>query len=376
VRVVIVDDSATARAALRQAFEQEADLQVVGEAATRDEALSVVRRTRPDLVTMDVYMRTQNGLDVARELVSELPVPILVVTAYHPTDPQLAFRAIESGALDVCAKLPFTGATDYEKERRRMVRLVRTLASVPVVRRLRKRQTRAAAPALNIPADQAPSPLRTRTTAPALELVAIGASTGGPPLVARLLRELPPDYPLPVVVVQHITPGFGLGFSAWLASEAKKPVVHVEERTGIVPGVVYVAPDDRHLVMDDGELAVLDAPPLRHQRPSVDVLFESLARSLGARTLGVLLTGMGSDGAIGLKAMRGAGARTIAQAPESCVVAGMPTSAIELGAAELVCSPEDIVQELLALARPLAPERSDSARAGATTDEATSIRRR
>ena len=340
VRVLIVDDSATACAAIRAALELDKDIVVAGEAASGEEAIRLVHRLRPDIVTMDVYLAGTTGIDVTRTIMEECPTPILLVTAYHPTDPGLAFKAVAAGALDVCGKPPSPVSPEYLREQKRLVRLVRTLARVPVIRRHPTR-TRSGTLAMPSQADSKPRPR---------DLIAVGASTGGPPVVRDLLRALPPEFPLPVVVVQHMTTGFGESYSQWLAAETERKVVYVCDRATLAPSTVFVADDNRHLQLAKGRLLVCsDEAAINFQRPSIDLFFSSVARELGARAVAILLTGMGSDGAEGLFALREAGARTIAQSPETCAVDSMPSSAIRQNAVAVVLRPEAIAHEIVFL---------------------------
>lgn len=337
IRVVVVDDSATARAAIGAAFGVGSGIEIVGEAASGVEAVRMVRGLRPDLVTMDVYLSGTTGIDVTRAIMEECPTPILVITAYHPTDPGLAFKAVAAGALDVCAKLPSPRNAEYPREQRRLIRLVRALAQVPVVRRYLSRSR-----------GDEPATVRALDTLPqTTDLIAIGASTGGPPVVRDLLRALPTGFPVPVVLVQHMTSGFGESYGKWLALETDHKVVYVSERAELAPATIYLAADNRHLRLALGRsLVSSDEPAVNYQRPSIDVFFESVARELGARSAAVLLTGMGSDGADGLASLRAAGALTIAQSPETCAIDSMPSSAIRRKAVALVMGPEAIAAEL------------------------------
>ncbi|HKY34299.1 MAG TPA: chemotaxis protein CheB [Polyangiaceae bacterium] len=340
VRVLIVDDSATARAAIRAALALDKYVVVAGEAVSGEEALRLVQRLRPDIVTMDLYLTGTAGIDVARAIMEECPTPILIVTAFHPTDPGLAFKAVAAGALDVCGKPPAPVNPEYRREQKRLVRLVRTLARVPVVRRHPAR-ARAGTPAGFPRADSQP---RRR------DLIAVGASTGGPPIVRDLLRALPAEFPLPVVVVQHMTTGFGESYSQWLAAETERKVVYVCDRATLAPSTVFVADDNRHLQVVKGRLLVCsDEAAINFQRPSIDLFFSSVARELGARAVAILLTGMGSDGADGLFALREAGALTIAQSPETCAVDSMPNSAIRQDAVALVLRPGAIAEAIVSL---------------------------
>lgn len=340
-RVLIVDDSAVARRVLTRILSAAEGVEVVGEAADRATALAAAQRLSPDVVTMDVRLGADDGVALTAELMVEAPTRVLVVTGALGEDATIAFRAIEAGALDILPK-PHGGAHPARpREERRLVRAVRALAAVPVVRRHAPRRPRRA------PRHQA-SPV---TTGGPSRVILVGASTGGPGAVLGLLsavpRELAPGLP-PVVVVQHIVEGFGAGFAAWLAGELGRPVRVARAGALLEPGAIVVAPDDAHVVVTPELTTHIDrSPPRRYQRPSVDVLFESavpLARQVDA----VLLTGMGSDGAAGLAALRKAGARTFAQEPAQCVVDAMPTAAIALGAARHTLPVEEIAAALAA----------------------------
>jgi two-component system chemotaxis response regulator CheB len=339
VRIVIVDDGEATRAALRSVLDREKDLLVVGEARSPDEALRLVRRHRPDLITISVHMRGQCGLETTRAIMADRPTPILVLAPEHPSARTLAMRAIEAGAMDVFPEVLTTSSRGDEAQRRRLTKLVKTLSQVPVVRRFARPP--------RVRRSLRPDPRSEGAVGWAL--IAIGASTGGPPVVGQVVRSLL-TCPTPIAVVQHMTAGFGAGFAKWLEQDVGRSVVYVEETARLAPQRVYVAPDDKHLVLEaDSRIAARAGPPVHHQRPSIDSFFESVARRLGRRAVGVLLTGMGSDGAEGLQALRNAGALTIAQAPDTCVVDSMPRSAIALNAARLVLAPALMGAEILRL---------------------------
>lgn len=352
-RVVVVDDSVTARRALRHALESDPEIHVVGEAEDCATALALVQTLRPDLVTMDIGLRREDGIEVAATLMTHAPVPILIVTAQDVQDGQLAYQAIEVGALDVCGKLPALSHPSYEAQRQRFVRLVRSLAQVPVVRR--RRASVAARAALR---RVAPTPtsrgLEAPTSSPgysahprAIEVALLGASTGGPPVLAEILRHVRTPAPRPIVIVQHMAAGFGEGFAAWLATVTGHRTLIVQRPEVLQPGVVYLAPAALHLVLLDRRLLGLsDAVPAHYQKPSIDVLFASAAEKIGAPLVAALLTGMGADGAEGLLALREAGAHTLAQTPSSCAVSSMPEAAIDAGGALEVLDPEQIGERL------------------------------
>lgn len=358
IRVLIVDDSATARAALRAALADDPAIAVVGEAPDGATATRLVQELSPDLVTMDIYLRAENGLDVAEAIMAQKATPIVAITAADPRDSQIVFRAMQVGVLEVNAKLPAPTHPDYEARRARLLRTLKTLARVPVVHRFldaigRRKPTgierRATA---RVPAPS-PSP-RIEVPAPSVAapsgLLLLGASTGGPPVLSALLRALPKPFPTPIALVQHMSPGFIAGFASWLGSDTGHEVTFVESSRPLEAGHVYMPSDDHHLVLESGRRIGVSASPARgFHRPSIDTLFESAAKQPDVlRTLAILFTGMGSDGAAGLLALRHAGGQTFAQTPATCTVGSMPTRAIELGAAQFVLDPADMPSEILA----------------------------
>jgi two-component system, chemotaxis family, protein-glutamate methylesterase/glutaminase len=320
IRVVVVDDSAFCRELLRAILEQEGDIEVVGEAADGNEARDVVVRLRPDVATLDIEMPKTDGLSAIRRIMAESPTPILVVTG-RPAEERshTLFEAVRRGALDLFPK-PSAGS---DEEGRALRLLVRRLAAIPVMRHIRSFSTR---PPL-LPID----PTRTLGR---VRMIGIGASAGGPAAVAAVLRELPVDMTASVAVVQHLLTGFTRPFCDFLRHHTRLEVRVVDEAVTVRSGIVYVAPDDRHLVAPSADrLAPSDADAVSGHRPSVDTLFLSLARAYKNTAAGVILSGMGEDGARGLGAMAQEGALTIAQAEAGCAVYGMPRAAVERGAA-------------------------------------------
>ncbi len=349
IKVAIVDDSATARRHLRETLETDSQILVVGEAATGAEALRVVGRTNPDLVTMDVFLRGENGLDVTSSLMSSHPKPIIIITGVNPEEPRLVYEALKCGALEVLPKLPARTNPQYEASRETLLRMVKAYANVPVATRwARYRGTPAG--------DPAAEPVRSRTVEAKVQaapkILLIGASTGGPPVVSALLGTLKKPFPIPIVVVQHISRGFARGFSEWLSQACGFKGVLVDGRVRVEPNTVYIAPDTENIEFSsNSHLAPVAARPTDKITPSIDVMFESAARRFGNGAVGVLLTGMGRDGAAGLKQLRDAGATTIAQDPPTCAVDSMPSSAISIGAVETVLCPDKIPVALERLLR-------------------------
>ncbi|HSJ57580.1 MAG TPA: chemotaxis-specific protein-glutamate methyltransferase CheB, partial [Anaerolineae bacterium] len=331
IRVLVVDDSPLARDIITSILEEDPEIEVVDQAENGKIAVERTAALRPDLVTMDIMMPVMDGLQAIAEIMAYHPTPILVVTSSG--EASVAYRAISGGALEVMQKPELgTGPGEWE----RFARRVKLLAQVKVATHVRGRQGAAVTRVLPVMAPAASRALGDR-------LVAIGASTGGPAALARLLADLPPNLTAGVVVVQHIADGFVPGLVSWLNSVSSLRVQEAKQDQEIEAGTVYIAPTGSHTsVARRGRLALLDTPPVDGQRPAVDALFGSVERHYGSTAVGVLLTGMGSDGARGLKAIRSAGGHTIAQDAGSCVVFGMPRVAVEMDAADEVLAIDQI----------------------------------
>lgn len=347
-KVLVVDDSPTARLALRRVIDTSGGvLGEAGEASTGREAMELIDKLHPHIVALDVHLEPEDGCALAATIMTTRPMPIVLVTGVSPNDPALAFRALQVGALEVLPKPPAPSSPCYEAECQRFVRLFSALSHVPVVRRRGAPPAPSSVPWQRSSGSLAPHSPRTLA---AIDLIVIGASTGGPPLLQELLRG-PPTLPVPIVVVQHMANGFGHGFATWLGETTGQTVIVCDRELSLSGGVVFVAPDDAHLTLSDRRTLVpRRGAPRCHLQSSVDELFESVARVSARSTLAVLLTGMGSDGCTGLMALRNAGALTVAQEPSTCVVDGMPRSAIERGAAEKILTPAEI-REVLAEVR-------------------------
>lgn len=324
IRVVVVEDSASQRAHLVRALEGDGDIEVVGQAADATAALGVVQKHRPDVVTLDLQLPGGGGRHAIEQIMAFAPTPILVLSA-TVTGPQseAAVDALVSGALDAVPKPSRWTATAEAQLRKR----VRALRGATVLRHPRGRR-----------AHDTVAPRRTRT----VPIVAVAASTGGPPALAKVLAGLG-GLRAAVLVVQHLHPDFIEGFVTWMARVSPLPVQPAAAGAPIQAGAVYIAPGGTHLKVADGHL-VLDPAPGTLHRPSADELFRSVATGAGRRAVGVLLTGMGDDGAAGLLAMRKAGAHTIAQDERTSAVYGMPRVAKALDAAVEVL-PLDAIAE-------------------------------
>jgi len=332
VRVLVADDSPLFREALAQIVAADGTFEVVALAADGDQAAAAVRAHRPDVVTMDLHMPDADGFSGIARIMAESPTPILVLTA-TPTE-AAGFQALSLGALDILEK-PASGAdlAVYGAVLRNRLRL---LAGVKVIRHLRG--LRGSRRAASRPAGRR-------------DLVVIGASLGGPRALVQILRALPADLPVPVAVVQHIADGFTDGLAGWLAQETPLEVRTAVHRDALRPGLVLLAPTGHHLEVADGYVRLTDDPPVETFRPSVNPLFASAARVYGARACGVILTGMGRDGARGLRLLKDAGGHTLAQDEASSAVFGMPRAAIEAGAVDRIVPLDEMARAILEAVR-------------------------
>lgn len=340
-RVLVVDDSELATLALIELLAIDPTISVVGTAQSGSEAIELTSRLRPDLIMMDVNMPALSGIDASEQIMSRCPTPILLITSgYDRSAGAVAFRALQSGALDVVEKPQ--GGPGMEHQARALADHVKLLAGVPVIRHVRAGLRAAFATA------RAETPVAPLEGAVDRRVVAIAASTGGPAAIATVLSGLPGDFAAPVLVVQHMIPEFTRGFVSWLDAACALPVRLARDGERAEPGAVLVAPDGAHMTVTSTWRVRLVTPsePALHC-PSADALFTSVAQAFGPRGVGLLLTGMGRDGAQGLLAMRDAGALTAAQEGGSCVVDGMPRAARELGAAEVVAVPRELPRVLL-----------------------------
>jgi two-component system chemotaxis response regulator CheB len=338
IRVLVVEDSTTARALLVTILRSDPGVEVVGEAADGVEGVALVQKLLPDVVTMDVHMPRMDGLAATKEIMITAPTPIVIVTGSQSlADVGMALNVLRAGALAVVHKPPGPGAPGFDEAARKLLETVKAMAAVKVVRHWRT------APEAG-PRRAAVGPRR-----PARDrAVAVAASTGGPEVLHRLLTELPGDFPVPILVVQHITHGFTNGLADWLNAACDLRVKVAEQAEALAPHTVYIAPDDRHLgATPQGAVALAATPPVGGFRPAGDYLFESVARAFGPSATAVILTGMGQDGLEGLRAVRRAGGRIIAQDQASSAVWGMPGAAVAAGLADLVLPPEEIAARLL-----------------------------
>jgi len=339
IRILVADDSVTMRNALVALLAQEQDLRIVGEARDGVEAVEKARELRPDVITMDVNMPRLDGLGATAAIMAESPARVLMVCAVsEDRQLDLSFRAMAAGALEIISK-PGPAQDELHRFGRRVAEAVRLMAEVPVVRRHKPGR----------------GPLA-RSGGAGVGAVGLVASTGGPPALSVVLRGLPADFPAPVLVAQHIAAGFTAGLTRWLSEVAALRVEVARDGTAAQAGRAYLPPDGCDLELDDdGRLRTPRSTGLHC--PSANRLLHSLARSLGARAVGVVMTGMGDDGAQGLLAIRQAGGAAFAQDEPTSVVFGMPGAARACGAAETLLPLEDIAPMLAGLCSARRPNR-------------------
>jgi two-component system, chemotaxis family, protein-glutamate methylesterase/glutaminase len=338
IRVLLAEDSAVTRAYLTYLLDEDPAIEVVGAAQDGQEAVDLAARLRPDVILMDVHMPVLDGYEATRKIMELTPTPIVMATASSSqSETRGGFTALEAGALILLSKPPALWEEGHDEAATELLRTLKLMAEVKVVRR------RTLNGAGKHPSERFPRPREPR-------VIAIGASTGGPQALSAILAELPAPLGTPVLLVQHITDGFVGGFVEWLNSRTPMAcaiATHGEEPR---PGKVYVAGSGRHMTLTrDGRIGLDHAAPVNGFRPSISRLFDSVADSCGREAVGVLLTGMGRDGADGLRLMRDAGALTIAQDEASSVIFGMPGEAVRLKAACEVLPPVAIAEALRAV---------------------------
>jgi len=333
---MIVEDSPTVRTLLCHIVERDRRLRLAAVCGTAEEALESIRSVRPDVVSMDIRLPGMDGLEATRRIMAEHPTPIVVIAgSVHDHQLGIALNALKAGALTVVEKPVDPSAAAYERIADTIATQLAIMSEVPVIRQRVPGPRRPAAPA--VAAMTRPS------------VIGLAASTGGPPALASLLGALPPEFPVPLLVVQHMGGPFMSGFAEWLDSQTRLQVRIAVDGERPARGRVHVAPGDRHLTLSElGRLRVTSEPPLASQRPSATLLFRSLASVLGPKGMGIILTGMGEDGARGLLELRQSGGFTLAEDESTSVVHGMPGTAIRIGAACATLPLDAIAPKLIA----------------------------
>jgi two-component system chemotaxis response regulator CheB len=340
IRVLVVEDSPLMCKVLTSRLNSDPQILVVGVANNGKEAVDLVPRLKPDIITMDMDMPVMDGLEATKQIMAYHPIPILIVSSsVFRLGMEKVFKAISHGALDVIDKSELELVGD-KKSGESLIGKIKFLTGVRVM-------------------DQPPAKLRSERSVVDLKaprkkasdkIIAMVASTGGPQALLNILKRLPEDFPCGIVIVQHITSGFLSGLVDWLTKECKIKIKIGEEAELIQSGVAYLAPDNFQMrVEEGGKIRLSNEPANNGHRPSGDVLLESVARIYGKGSVGVILTGMGRDGAMGMKAIKQYQGKTIAQNEKSCVVFGMPNAAIEMNAIDEVLPLETIVEKIVSI---------------------------
>ena len=343
IKVLIVDDSPSILDLLSFILSSDPQIEVIGTAKNGSKALKMLEKISPDLIVMDIDMPFLNGIETTRTIMETTPIPIIIVTAsYSPSKTEKTFMALHAGALSIMAKPRGMGHPDHEKMATALVKAVKTYSGVKLVKRRRK-------------------PDESKTIVPDYiindvkgagkpELVAVGASTGGPPAIQLILRNLPLNLPAPIMIVQHIAEGFLESFRDWLVKTTGHQVHIPGQGEKLIPGHCYLAPDNKQMgVTGSGRVELTGNKHIYSLCPSASYLFDSAAGVYGKKVIGILLTGMGKDGAAELKLLREKGAVTIAQDEESSIVYGMPGEAKKIGAAKYILPPVEIAAAVVNL---------------------------
>ncbi len=386
IKVLIADDSPVVREVLKDMISGEADLEVIGEAKNGREAVDLAESLKPDMITMDVIMPVMNGLEAVQEIMAYTPAPIMVFSSVvDDKEMDVAFQSIARGALEVMEKPKVTSGQQYDDIREDFLAKIRMLSRIQVLPHLggKRRRQRAGnqagaagpgAPAGNtgtgastggrvvppereipppeVPEEAVVEPVKGLVELPPMKLVkrkimAMGASTGGPKALVQIFSRIPRSFPMPVLVVQHIAKSFAPGLVNWLNRESEIQVALAEDKSRPQRGMVYLAPTGTHMIVERGVIRLSDSDPVNSCKPSADVLFNSIAESMGSVAIGVLLTGMGRDGAEGLRAIRQSQGMTLVQDQKTSVIFGMPRAAIELDAAHEVVPLFDIPEAIV-----------------------------
>lgn len=371
IKVLIVDDSALVRTMLKEMLSSDPEIEVIGTASDPFDAREKIKKLRPDVLTLDIEMPKMDGVTFLKNLMRLHPLPVVMVSTLTEKGADITFEAMDLGAVDFVSKPKIDLVNTFEAYTLEICLKVKTAARVSksmlerqyarYVANKKDRPKLASSPALprSVPAklttDAVLPKLNTQLRHPksAIKIIALGASTGGTEAIKEVLMRMPADTPA-IVITQHIPAAFSLPFAKRMDTVTEMRVFHAEDGQKILQGHVYIAPGDKHLmIVRDGANYICrlnDGPPVNRHKPAVDVMFRSVVQNMGPNAIGVLLTGMGADGAVGMKEMQEVGASTIAQDEKSSVVWGMPGEAVKIGAADYILPLDKIPQKILELA--------------------------
>ncbi len=336
IKVMIIEDSPTCRKLMKMVLQTDDEIKVVSEFSNAEDAIKAIKEQKPDIITMDINLPGISGLEATAFIMETNPVPIILLSNEFEKETLLTtFDALKSGALTALKKPPAPDSETFESYSKNLIFQIKALSDIRLVTRKRKSSKTC------LRAEKTPDKTQT-------PIVAIGASTGGPPIIQEILQGLNRNFAFPILFVQHISSGFVSGMVEWLQNTTDMKVELGKNAQIALPGNVYIAPDEFHMTIDSRGLIRLNKEPVcQRPRPSVSTLFSSVASNFGSNAIGIILTGMGNDGTEGLKEMKNSGALTIAQNEESCGVFGMPKAAIERGGVKMILSPSEIVTNLL-----------------------------
>jgi len=347
IKVLVVDDSAFMRKALTSMLQEDPEIKVIGTARDGVEAIQMIQDLKPDIVTMDVEMPRMDGITALREIMQKCPVPVIMVSSLTTEGAKVTLEALELGAVDFIPKNLAELSVNIVKIKGMLIEKIKTIGKRGIIKRrpiAKPAETKIETPKVEIPKVRV-------TTERKVGIVSIGTSTGGPKALQEIIPKLPKDFPVPIVIAQHMPPNFTKPFAERLDQLSQLSVKEAEEGEAIKPGIVYVAPGRGHMRLKRRGIETLvtiseDKEEFIY-RPSVDALMLSVADCFPGRSLGVILTGMGNDGAKGCKKIKESGGRVFAQNEESCVVYGMPRAVIEAGIADKVVSLEEMAGEII-----------------------------
>lgn len=335
IKVLIAEDSLVDREYLSYILNQEVDIEVLSVAKDGKEAVELSQILKPDVIVMDIHMPKMDGFQATRKIMETNPVPIIIISSSDVTNDTIPFLALKAGAVTVLAKPYAIGHPEQRESSQELVQKIRLMSQIKVIKRVGEKDNILPKKVISKPIS---SPLAN------IDLVVIGASTGGPPVIQKILSQLPTNFAPAILIVQHISVGFTKMFVEWLKVSSKLPCKIATHNESVLLGQVYIAPDNFHMqITADRKISLTNDPTENGLRPAVSCLFRSVVSSFVSNSMGILLTGMGKDGAAELKLMKDNGAITVAQDEASSVVYGMPGEAVKLNATTYVLSPNEIV---------------------------------